>query len=75
MFIHVFFVDQDIIKENKYNTTKEGFEYLIHERLKSGRGISQAERHGLETRSGPCACGKQFWGYWQLALEFGGSLL
>ena len=45
MFTHVFAIDQDIVKENKYKTTKGGFEYLIHERLKSSKGISQVERH------------------------------
>jgi hypothetical protein len=41
-------VYQYIVKENEDKATKEGAEYIVHKRLKSCRGIAQAERHDQE---------------------------
>lgn len=38
-------VNQYIIKENQDEFTEMGLEYLIHQGLKRGRSIHQAERH------------------------------
>jgi hypothetical protein len=41
-------VDQNVVKENKHESTKEGPEYIIHEGLEGCRRVAQPEWHDEE---------------------------
>ena len=38
-------IDEDIVKEYKYELAKVRLEYTVHEGLKDGWGIGESKRH------------------------------
>jgi hypothetical protein len=44
----IFTINENIINENKYKLMEKRRKYIIHETLKSGRGITEAKGHDQE---------------------------